>query len=105
MEKPALLGVALTPQAMGRHWANLHATMDEWDRDGLIHWPKAGGFPRRRAKEPFDESARTVTVSDVWADIDRINQSAKERLSYPTQKPEALLERIIEAAAMKAMWC
>lgn len=40
-----------------------------------------------------------VTVGDVWTDIDRINQAAKERLGYPTQKPEALLERIIRASS------
>jgi hypothetical protein len=28
-----------------------------------------------------------VTAGDVWVDIDRINQAAKERLGYPTQKP------------------
>ncbi len=38
-------------------------------------------------------------VGDLWTDIDRINQTAKERLGYPTQKPEALLERIIRASS------
>lgn len=90
------------PTAMGRHWANAHAQMDEWDAEGLIHWPKpgsAGGFPRRRAAEPFVEEDRVVTVGDVWTDIDRINQAAKERLGYPTQKPEALLLRIVQASS------
>jgi site-specific DNA-methyltransferase (adenine-specific) len=86
------------PTPMGRHWANLPGRMDEWDAAGLIHWPKGGGFPRRRAEKPFDE-ARQVVVGDVWTDIDRINQSAKERLGYPTQKPEALLERIIRTSS------
>jgi len=86
------------PSKMGRHWANNPSTMDEWDSGGLIHWPKDGGFPRRRAAEPFEAEARLVTVGDVWTDIDRINQTAKERLGYPTQKPQALLERIIEAS-------
>jgi DNA modification methylase len=89
------------PTTMGRHWANTPEVMEEWDSQGLIHWPKAGaagGFPRRRAEEPFDEADRKVTVGDVWVDIDRINQTAKERLGYPTQKPEALLERIIAAS-------
>ena len=86
------------PNTLGRHWANKHATMDEWDQAGLIHWPKSGGFPRRRGQGPFDD-ARLVTVGDVWTDVDRINQSAKERLGYPTQKPEALLERIIKASS------
>ena len=90
------------PSAFGRHWAASHSTLDELDAGGLIHWPKAGsrgGFPRRRAEEPFDELSRTITVGDVWTDIDRINQAAKERLGYPTQKPEALLERVIQASS------
>jgi len=85
------------PSKMGRHWANSHAAMDEWDAAGLIHWPKKNGFPRRRAAEPFVEEERVVTLGDMWTDIDRINQTAKERLGYPTQKPEALLERILKA--------
>lgn len=87
------------PTAMGRHWANNHTTMNEWDEDGLIHWPKNGGFPRRRAAEPFVVEDRTVPVGDVWTDVDRINQSAKERLGYPTQKPIALMERILRASS------
>ena len=87
------------PNVYGRHWANNDTTMNEWDRQGLIHWPKDGGFPRRRAAEPVDVASRTVTAGDVWTDVDRINQAAKERLGYPTQKPEALLERIIAASS------
>lgn len=86
------------PAKMGRHWANAHAVMDQLDNDGLIHWPARNGFPRRRAAEPFRAESRTVTVGDVWTDIDRLNQTAKERLGYPTQKPVALLERILEAS-------
>ena len=91
------------PTTMGRHWANTHAKLDEWNRAGLIHWPKKtgsrGGFPRRRAAEPFVPEARMVTVGDVWTDIDRINQTAKERVGYPTQKPLALLRRIVSASS------
>lgn len=87
------------PTKLGRHWGNGHAQLDEWDKAGLIHWPKDGGFPRRRDEEPFDPDARTVVVGDVWTDIDRINQAAKERLGYPTQKPVALLERIVSASS------
>ena len=38
-------------------------------------------------------------VGDVWTDIPEINSQARERLGYPTQKPEALLERIISASS------
>jgi len=73
--------------------------MDIWDSAGLIHWPKDGGFPRRRDNVPFDPEAREVVVGSVWTDIDRLNQTAKERLGYPTQKPLALLERILSASS------
>jgi site-specific DNA-methyltransferase (adenine-specific) len=73
--------------------------MDEWDGLGLIHWPPAGGWPRRRATESFRHEDREVVVGDIWTDIDRLNQTAKERLGYPTQKPLGLLERIIEASS------
>jgi site-specific DNA-methyltransferase (adenine-specific) len=88
------------PNIYLRHWGNSHSQMDEWDKGGLIHWPKDGGFPRRLAQEPFDPDSREVTVGDVWTDIDRLNQTAKERLGYPTQKPLALLERIIVASSV-----
>ncbi|MFZ5796162.1 MAG: DNA methyltransferase [Sphingomonas sp.] len=87
------------PAAMGRHWGYNVAQLEEWAAGDLIHFPSNGGFPRRRAEEPFDPLNRTVTVGDVWGDIDRINQTAKERLGYPTQKPLALLERIIAASS------
>jgi hypothetical protein len=73
--------------------------MEDWASSGLIHFPKDGGFPRRKAADPFDPASRSVTVGDVWTDIDRLNQTAKERLGYPTQKPVALLERIIRASS------
>jgi site-specific DNA-methyltransferase (adenine-specific) len=87
------------PSRMGRHWANSVKEREAWDEAGLIHWPKEGGFPRRRDAEPFRAEDRQVVVGDVWTDIDRLNQTAKERLGYPTQKPIALLERIISASS------
>jgi len=91
------------PSKFGRHWGYAHSQMDEWDTAGLIHWPKkqgaAGGFPRRFDDKPFVPEAREVQLGDVWVDIDRLNQTAKERLGYPTQKPLALLERIIRASS------
>ena len=89
------------PAGFGRHWANNVKTMEAWAADGLIHWPKQNGFPRRRSAEPFDPAKREIVVGDVWTDIDRINQSAAERLGYPTQKPIALLDRIITASSNK----
>jgi DNA modification methylase len=44
-----------------------------------------------------------LSLQDVWTDIDPINPRAAERLGYPTQKPVALLERIIRASSKKTM--
>jgi DNA modification methylase len=87
------------PGKFGRHWGNSTDEREAWDKRGLIHWPKDGGFPRRRAESPFIPEDRTAAVGDVWTDIDRINQASGERLGYETQKPEALIKRIIEAAS------
>lgn len=62
---------------LGRHWANSVTEREKWDLQGLIHWPKGGGFPRRRGEEPFKPESRKVVVGDVWTDIDRLNQTAK----------------------------
>ncbi|HEU0054981.1 MAG TPA: site-specific DNA-methyltransferase, partial [Longimicrobium sp.] len=86
------------PTTMGRHWGNVPSLMDKWDADGLIHWAAGGGWPRRRAKDPFQMQDRVVAVSAIWDDVDRINQAADERNGFPTQKPLALLERVIEAS-------
>jgi DNA modification methylase len=87
------------PSRFNRHWGVQEAERDVLDLQGLIHFPSNGGFPRRRAAEPFDPANRLVNVGDVWSDIDRLNQTAKERLGYPTQKPLALLERVISASS------
>lgn len=87
------------PNKFGRHWANSAQQREEWNASGQIHWPKNDGFPRRKAEKPFNPENREIIVGTVWTDIDRINQSAKERLGYPTQKPVALLERILAASS------
>ena len=63
---------------------------------GLVVQPRPGAVPR--LKRYLDEQ-RGRPFGDVWTDIPPINSQAKERLGYPTQKPEALLERIINASS------
>ena len=61
----------------------------------------AGGG--KRVKRYLDEAIKEgVVVDDVW-DIDKLNNSAKESVEYATQKPEALLERIIKASSNEGM--
>lgn len=63
---------------------------------GLVIQPSPGSIPR--LKRYLDEQ-RGKPLGDVWDDIPPINSQAKERLGYPTQKPVALLERIIKASS------
>ena len=68
---------------------------------GLIVQPKPGAVPRY--KRYLDEQ-RGKPLGDVWVDIPPINSQAQERLGYPTQKPVALLERIINASSNPGDW-
>ena len=58
----------------------------------------ANGIPLRRAHITYLDEMPGVPLQDWWGDILRVGNTAKERLGYPTQKPEALLERIIAAS-------
>ena len=65
------------------------------DAAGLIHWPK-NGQPRYKK---YLSTLKGLYVSDLIANILPIQAHAKERIGYPTQKPLALLERIIRASS------
>lgn len=85
--------------AKGRHWAYAPSTLDELDRKGKIHWPKkTGGMPRLKQ---YPEDLPGVPVQDVITDIKPMHNLSKQRLGYPTQKPRALLDRIIQASSNK----
>ncbi|MGO8866182.1 MAG: DNA methyltransferase [Alphaproteobacteria bacterium] len=79
-----------------RVWRWTKERMLKAEKDGVIYFPPGGGVPRE--KRFFDEQ-EGVPVSSVWIDIPTINAVAQERLGYPTQKPLALLERIISASS------
>lgn len=84
------------PATRGNHWKYDIPTLEQMDREGKIYWPKSDGFPR--LKRYFDETKGTPLQS-VWTDVPPVNSQAQERLAYATQKPEALLERIITASS------
>jgi DNA modification methylase len=79
-----------------RYWRYSRARMDELISEGRVVQPRPGAVPRQ--KRYLDDSPG-VPLQDVWDDIFPINSQAKERLGYPTQKPEALLERVIRASS------
>lgn len=79
-----------------RYWRFSRERMQQLIDAGLIVQPRPGAVPRQ--KRYLDEMAGRP-LQDVWDDIPPINSQAKERLGYPTQKPEALLERIISSCS------
>jgi site-specific DNA-methyltransferase (adenine-specific) len=101
------------PTSSGRHWAvpnkivyelfgqdmasaPVPNKLDALDKAGYIYWPPSGKVPQ--LKRYLDED-KGVPIVDVVTDIKPISSQAAERLGYPTQKPEALLERIISASS------
>ena len=91
----------LEPPA-GKHWIWSQEKIDEGMRNGRIIFTK-NGLPR--VKRYLDEKQGNY-VGDLWSDIcwddaevAPLAANSKERLDYPTQKPEALLKRIIDASS------
>ncbi len=101
------------PTDVGRHWATpnkalaalfgkaaaswtVQRKLDALDEAGLIYWPPRGRVPG--FKRYYDDTAG-VPIIDVVTDINPLSAQSAERLGYPTQKPEALLERIIQASS------
>jgi adenine-specific DNA-methyltransferase len=71
--------------------------LDALDNAGYIHWPdKPGGFPRYKK---YLHQAKGIALGDLWNDINVINSQAAERTGFSTQKPEALLKRILTIAS------
>jgi site-specific DNA-methyltransferase (adenine-specific) len=79
----------------GRFWAYSKANMEKFEAEGRIHYGKTG---MARLKHFLDDMPG-VSLGSNWTDIPPINSQAAERLGYPTQKPLALLERIISASS------
>jgi len=77
-------------------WAISLEKMIEWDKIGKIHIPEDKN--KRIQRKIYLDEVKGQLVQTLWDDIDVISPSAKERIGYPTQKPEALLQRIIECA-------
>ena len=76
--------------------STVQARLEALDAAGLIHWPERGRMPSLKR---YLESTAGIAVEDVFTDIGKLEASAKEKIGYPTQKPLALLERIIKASS------
>jgi site-specific DNA-methyltransferase (adenine-specific) len=102
------------PTKSGRHWAlpagalakaypelsmrglNTQEKLELLDKAGLIYWPTRGSVPQQKR---YVDEAPGVPVQDLITDVRPLGTADVERLGYPTQKPVALLERIITASS------
>ena len=78
-----------------RVWRCPIDTMRNYESAGRICYTKNGVAEFKR----YLDSSKGTSVSDIWIDLAPVNSQATERLAYPTQKPEALLERIIKSSS------
>lgn len=78
-------------------WAFSKSTMEEWDKAGKLYFPPDKN--QRIRRKTFLDEYEGQPLQNYWGDIYVINSQAKEALNYPTQKPEALLERIISISS------
>jgi DNA modification methylase len=79
----------------GRYWAYSKEKMEQFAAEGRLYYTRTGMPEYKR----YLDEMPGVPLQDLWTDIAPINAKASERLGYPTQKPEALLERIITASS------
>ena len=88
-------GVTYQPHPNG--WSCNIERLQKYDAENRLHFPtKEGGALRLKMYEDESPGAR---LQSLWDDIPPISANAQERLGYPTQKPLALLERIIAASS------
>lgn len=79
-----------------RYWRYSKATMEKLIAEGQVVQTRPGAVPQRKQ---YLDQGKGVAVQTLWDDIEALSPSAQERLGYPTQKPLALLERIIKASS------
>ncbi len=83
-------------------WRYQKDTMQKLHEEGKIYYPKKldGSFDltKRPAMKRYLEEQKGTLLGNIWTDIQNVQAVAKERIGYPTQKPEALLKRIIECS-------
>jgi DNA modification methylase len=79
-----------------RYWRYSKKKMAELIEAGMVVQTKPGAVPQRKQ---YLEGGKGVAIQSLWEDIQALSASSSERLGYPTQKPLALLERIIETSS------
>ena len=81
----------------GRYWAYSKENMERLEAEGRIVYSRTG-TPRYKI---YLDERQGKPLQDIWDDIPPVHVNIKERLGYPTQKPTALVERIIRSSSNK----
>ena len=76
------------------------STYDELNSQGRIRWGQKAVYPEFKQ---YLEDGKGVPMNNIWIDIFHVNPQAYENVNYATQKPEALLERILNTASMEGL--
>ena len=87
-----------TTPGPSRGWGYRLEQLEAWWEQGRIQ-TKRDGTPRMDGLKVYLDDTEGKPLQNVWTDVPRIANTSPERLSYPTQKPEALLERIIASSS------
>jgi len=86
----------IDPAKLGNHWKVKVSTLEELDKQGKIYWPPKGKMPRLKM---YLDERKGRSLQSIWTDISLVQYASSENVSYPTQKPESLVERIIKASS------
>lgn len=81
-----------------RGWGYNVEQLETWWREGRIR-TKADGTPRTDGLKVYLDETQGKPLQNIWTDISRIPNTSSERMGYATQKPLALLERVIMASS------
>ncbi len=81
-----------------RGWGYEKSQLELWWEEGRIH-TKRDGTPRMDGLKVYLDESKGKPLQNIWTDIPRIPNTSSERMGYATQKPVALLERIIKASS------
>ena len=87
-----------TMPSPSRGWGYRLGQLEEWWAEGRIH-TKRDGTPRMDGLKVYLDDSEGKALQNIWTDIPRISNTSSERIGYPTQKPLALLERIIRSSS------
>ncbi len=78
-------------------WAISREKMEQFEKEGRLHFPKDPGGRIQRKR--FLDELKGQPVQNLWNDIPPVAPQSHEKIGYPTQKPEALVERIVSASS------